>query len=84
MNTKPLSYTPAKEWLIILNEIGPDELTIDTVQQIQLDAMKEGMRRAANCAVHAGVYASDHPGCKVSAEAILSAAEQLTEKDLCK
>jgi hypothetical protein len=37
----------AEEWSNILNEIGPDELTIDTVQEIQLDAFKAGAEWAA-------------------------------------
>lgn len=52
------------------------------IQEIQLDAMKEGMRRASAVARHAGSYANEHAGCDAAANAILSAAEQLTEKDL--
>ena len=60
------------------------------VQQIQLDAMKEGMRRAAQIAED-NTFAlgkkteweqAYDKGCLDSQAAILTAAEQLTEKDL--
>ena len=44
------------------------------IRQIQLDAMREGMRRATELACEYTI--------KVDREAILAAAEQLTEKDL--
>lgn len=60
------------------------------IKQIQLDAMREGMRRAAHCPVL--TYLKDVQGyenarnfdCGISTlkTAILSAADQLTEKDL--
>lgn len=53
-----------------------DNLDLDTVNQIQLDAMREGMRRAAEIAE------ARHLDGDMHSEAILSAAEQLTEKDL--
>lgn len=60
------------------------------VQQIQLDAMKEGMRRAAELADNwKRTYTlgdccdnAQHDACCGVRDAILSAAEQLTEKDL--
>lgn len=48
--------------------------SVKWLQQIQLDAMREGMRRAVDMACEYTV--------KVDRDAILSAAEQLTEKDL--
>jgi len=61
------------------------------VQQIQLDAMKEGMRRAAVVAegetyatggIRNDEEASYEKGCLAAQKAILTTAEQLTEKDL--
>jgi len=49
---------------------------IVAIKQIQLDAMREGMRRAAEIAE------ARHLDGDMHSEAILSAAEQLTEKDL--
>lgn len=50
-------------------------LNAKDIQQIQLDAMKEGMRRAASmCRNHALDYEQE--------QSILTTAEQLTEKDL--
>lgn len=51
---------------------------VERYKQIQLDAMREGMRRAA------GVRAtySDSSQTLIEATAILTAAEQLTTKDL--
>jgi hypothetical protein len=51
---------------------------VERYKQIQLDAMREGMRRAA------GVRAtySDSSQNLIEATAILTAAEQLTTKDL--
>jgi len=51
-------------------------ITEAEVKQIQLDAMREGMRRAAEIAE------ARHLDGDMHSEAILSAAEQLTEKDL--
>jgi hypothetical protein len=48
------------------------------IRQIQLDAMKEGMRRAARIADEAQ-YKTEPRDCMC---AILSTAEALTEKDL--
>lgn len=60
------------------------------IQQILLDGMKEGMRRAAQVAEGTTFAAGKHTewedaydkGCKDSEQAILTASEQLTEKDL--
>ena len=46
------------------------------IRQIQLDAMREGMRRAAELSNVA------NPTGQMVTKSILSAAEQLTEKDL--
>lgn len=51
-----------------------DTQILKDIQQIQLDAMREGMRRATDMACEYTV--------KVDRDAILSAAEQLTEKGL--
>ena len=51
---------------------------IVAIKQIQLDAMREGMRRAANVDMWDGSCSEVCPNKQV----ILSAAEQLTEKDL--
>lgn len=53
-------------------------ITEAEVKQIQLDAMREGMRRAANVDMCDGSCSEVCPNKQV----ILSAAEQLTEKDL--
>ena len=79
----------AEEWA---NEIrhGHNVGGIDeTVKQIQLDAMKEGARRAAELKVevspireketHAGYGIRTH---QTRTEAILTTAEQWTEQDL--
>lgn len=51
--------------------------SVERLQAIQLDAMKEGMRRAANLI---DVQVPSAP--VVRKQVILSAAEQLTEKNL--
>lgn len=50
---------------------------IQTIREIQLDAMKEGMRRAAKIPYQSGITSPVD-----ASDAILTAAEQLTEKDL--
>jgi hypothetical protein len=62
-----------------------DNLDLDTVNQIQLDAMREGMRRAATILDKNGTVYLHKLVCDalvLRKQAILSAAEQLTEKDL--
>lgn len=63
---------------------GPDEC-IPLIQQIQLDAVKQGMRRAA-VIVENNQPVFDLPTRlytrQALGQAILAAAEQLTEKDL--
>lgn len=54
--------------------------SIGFIEQIQLDAMKEGMRRAA---VITDTVTHQEATIEDAKQAILSAAEQLTEKDLC-
>ena len=59
-----------------------------TIKAIQLDAMKEGMRRAADCAIsdalmnHHDAEGRCNCGNCSAGRAILTAAEQLTEKEL--
>jgi len=65
----------AKEWA----KLG--YILTSEIKQIQLDAMREGMRRAASVCI----LTIDENGMADAAECrdrILSAAEQLTEKDL--
>jgi hypothetical protein len=50
---------------------------IESIKQIQLDAMKEGMRRAAEI-----VLVSHNKSETLIRQDILTAVEQLTEKDL--
>jgi hypothetical protein len=59
-------------------------LTIPELKQIQLDAMKEGMRRAANkiSSCPSACECSQSIGWREAEQQILTAAEQLTEKDL--
>lgn len=84
----------AERWTDIyyaLKEKGSTEFQIEQAQdnltrQIQLDAMKEGMRRAANGVCNAvivtSVFEETITAVKYTQQAIHSAAEQLTEKDL--
>ena len=71
------------------------EASIDGIKQIQLDAIKEGMRRAAELCKNAAhvaknplhtdlqIYWQTYDRLQVDVtKAILTAAEQLTEKDL--
>ena len=54
----------------------------DTIKQIQLDAIKEGMRRAAGTCTNTyntHLHYQTMDECRL---AILKSAEQLTEKDL--
>lgn len=59
-------------------------LTRDNIRQIQLDAMKEGARRAAEMARNACAppATKDYLAGNTAANAILSTAEQWTTKDL--
>jgi len=69
----------AEEWNRALDPkmgIEEREMDLERIKQIQLDAMKEGMRRAANIAMRCQRSET------VVAQDIQSAAEQLTEKDL--
>ena len=93
----------AEEWFTIENlgmvldiesDVSCRPIELEQIREIQLDAMKEGMRRAAkqkqpkkqekcyaeavschNCGYNEGNDEME--------QAILTAAEQLTEKDLC-
>ena len=76
----------AEEWHEQFDSGLPQRaIDIDDIKQIQLDAMKEGARRAAE-QVKAQHYSSEsstrHVTLNVAQRAILTAAEQLTEKDL--
>jgi len=85
----------AEEWAIERNEMdlyhmqaaSNDECMAEFamfLQQIQLDAMKEGMRRAAEIArwKHPISSSAAHYEAKRTTESILTTAEQLTIKDL--
>ena len=70
----------AEQWLA--ETLFSDTSSLDDVREIQLDAMKEGMRRAAGMdrlARHTNV---SHEDVKQIAENILNVSERLTEKDL--
>ncbi len=73
-----LNMKTAEEWNKQLDSkmgIEEREQDVERIKQIQLDAMKEGMRRAAKMhELGDSVHSME--------ETILSAAEQLTEKDL--
>jgi hypothetical protein len=84
----------AEEWANALNEALPlltKPVPVNCVEfivkQIQLDAIKEGMRRAVNVVEHNHLHSSKClcASCVATngdVEAILTAAEQLTEKNL--
>lgn len=76
-----------------INERGGDtyveyDVTPNWIKQIQLDAMKEGMRRAADCAIsdalmhHHDAEGRCNCGNCSARRAILTASDQLTKKDL--
>jgi hypothetical protein len=71
----------AEEWKQGYKQMLPDNygLTQELIEEIQLDAMKEGMRRAAEEAVYA-LYEKVTSG--EMRQAILTVSEQLTIKDL--
>ena len=56
-----------------------EDYVINSIKQIQLDAMKEGARRAAK---EAAIYMGNTVHESRSAQYILTTAEQWTEKDL--
>lgn len=77
----------AEEWATDINGIkwldNSHPTMTNVVKQIQLDAMKEGMRRAANVTLNISAAPVSRKLIKDEIkEAILTAAEQLTEKDL--
>ena len=53
---------------------------VERYKQIQLDALKEGMRRAVKESTQ--YHLGDTKQAKITQQAILTASEQLTEKDL--
>lgn len=84
----------AKDWTNIWMEkhqefvfLSTTEFEIEQAQdcltrQIQLDAMKEGMKRAADIVNTTGATMDRRESTAWYVKTILSAAEQLTEKDL--
>lgn len=72
-----------KEWAFELRHaanVAPNGTLVMVepwIKQIQLDAMKEGMRRAAKVCDRTNLTCKD-----AHRKAILTAAEKLTEKDL--
>jgi len=77
----------AEEW--IEETTGSPKCRLTTIgacsiEEIQLDAMKEGMRRAAEIArwKHPISSSAAHYEAKRTTESILTTAEQLTIKDL--
>lgn len=85
----------AEEWANEMNHgcarQRPDHIALSEIKQIQLDGIKEGMRRAAVIAegetfasggIRTGWETAYEQGCNDCEKAILTAAEQLTEKDL--
>lgn len=59
-----------------------DAAVLDLFKQIQLDAMREGMRRAAKIVMPYNKALVGEEARKLISKTILSAAEKLTEKDL--
>jgi cytochrome c553 len=77
----------AEEWIqennpLLLVGGGTYNGILERYKQIQLDAMKEGMRRAAGMDRLARHTNASHEDVKQIADNILTAAEQLTERDL--
>ena len=74
----------AEKWGDYLAMLGSGNFTTEHIEQIQLDAMKEGMRRAANVCCDQQKYFTREASvqCLQNHDAILTAAEQLTVKDL--
>lgn len=74
----------AEEWASTIDMNIWSNADATTIKQIQLDAMKEGMRRAAKVEPKMEPHHSDEhwQGITMKEQAILSEAEQLTEKDL--
>jgi len=76
----------AEEWNSQIRQDGSKEAhNYQVIKQIQLDAIKEGMRRAAEIAKEQDkpCYSDEHAqGCYMASKAILTKAEQLTIKDL--
>lgn len=85
----------AEEWLEPIKDMTfetraeQDAHTRRYLKQIQLDAMKEGMRRAADNASKIGLQYGDYDPSRdgrivgnAIRDTIFTAAEQLTEKDL--
>lgn len=74
----------AEEWLTETDVSHPNTDLVKLVEQIQLDAMKEGYKRAAEIArwKHPISSSAAHYEAKRTTESILTASEQLTIKDL--
>ncbi len=77
----------AEEWVKDLHGTSSSDIFLITkrhIKQIQLDAMKEGMKRAAEMisSCPSACECSQSVGWKESEQSILTASEQLTQKDL--
>ena len=74
----------AEEWYVWLEELKLESEVIEAIKQIQLDAMKEGMRIAAKITMDYDSRNDTWGGGLLTGKKnqILTAAEQLTEKDL--
>lgn len=73
----------AEEWMSQMSGLNNPALLIVNrmaIREIQLDAMKEGMRRAAK--ITKQMITGGDCGHEGTTKAILSAAEELTEKNL--
>lgn len=82
-----MNMITAEEWhnSLYSSRHGQCEIIIiEELKQIQLDAMKEGMRRAANVCCDQQKYfiSAASIQCLQNHDDILTAAEQLTLKDL--
>jgi microcompartment protein CcmL/EutN len=74
----------AEEWIDMMDKSDNGYFTVNFanhIRQVQLDAMKEGVRRAAKVITPDGNY-NRIKRQEEGVQAILTAAEQLTEKDL--
>jgi hypothetical protein len=69
----------AEEWAVIFSDETTQYEMASLFREIQLDAMKEGMRRAADKVV---IWQGDNQQANECKQTILVVAENLTEKDL--
>ena len=71
--------------IVCCDETALGVFSLERIKQIQLDAMQEGMRRAAGMAGQDAIIQPSNDALQLlikRKEAILAAAEQLTDKDL--